>query len=63
MMSLSDAKLDQALQAYTAEEDSISQRRREVQAVVDRLNAEIARRYREGAASVDDLLAAERDRP
>jgi len=63
VMSLSDAKLDQALQAYTAEEDSISQRRREVQAVVDRLNAEIARRYREGAASVDDLLAAERDRP
>nr|WP_218888653.1 aerial mycelium formation protein [Saccharopolyspora hordei] len=60
--SLSEAKLEQALQAYTAEEDSVSQRRREVQAVVDRLNAEIARRYREGAASVDDRLAEERDR-
>ena len=62
VMSLSSAKLDQALRAYTAEEDSVSQRRREVQEVVDRLNAEIARRYREGAASVDDLLAEERDR-
>jgi hypothetical protein len=62
VMSLSDTKLDQALGAYTAEEDSVSRRRREVQGVVDRLNAEIARRYREGAASVDDLLAEERDR-
>lgn len=62
VMSLSAEKLDTALGAYTAEEDSVSQRRREVQAVVDLLNAEIARRYREGAASVDDLLAAERDK-
>lgn len=62
VMSLSSAKLDVALRAYTEEEDSVSGRRRQVQAVVDRLNAEIARRYREGAASVDDLLAAERDR-
>jgi hypothetical protein len=62
VMSLSDTKLDDALGAYTAEEDSVSERRRQVQAVVDRFNAEIARRYREGAASVDDLLAAERDR-
>ncbi len=60
--SLSAEKLDLALSAYTAEEDSVSQRRREVQSVVDLLNAEIARRYREGAASVDELLAAERDR-
>ncbi|MGP4016814.1 RsiG family protein [Saccharopolyspora sp. 5N708] len=62
VMSLSETKLDRALLAYTGEEDSVSQRRREVQDVVDRLNAEIARRYREGAASVDDLLAEERDR-
>ena len=60
--SLSSEKLEVALGAYTAEEDSVSQRRRQVQAVVDLLNAEIARRYREGAASVDDLLAAERDK-
>ncbi len=60
--SLSGDKLDVALRAYTDEEDSVSQRRRQVQVVVDELNAEIARRYREGAASVDDLLAAERDK-
>ncbi|SHE52965.1 hypothetical protein SAMN05444320_101335 [Streptoalloteichus hindustanus] len=58
--ALSDGKLEDALRAYTAEEESVSQRRREVQVVVDRLNAEIARRYREGQASVDELLAAER---
>lgn len=61
VMSLSAEELDDALRAYTSEEDSVSQRRREVQAVVDQLNAEIARRYREGAASVDELLAAERE--
>jgi hypothetical protein len=60
--SLSPEKLDAALRAYTTEENSVSGRRKQVQAVVDRLNAEIARRYREGAASVDELLAAERDR-
>lgn len=59
--ALSDEQLDIALNAYIDEEDSVSQRRREVQTVVDQLNSEIARRYRDGAASVDDLLAAERD--
>jgi hypothetical protein len=58
--SLSDEKLDQALRTFTAEEASVSQRRREVQAVVDRLNAEIASRYQQGTASVDELLAAAR---
>lgn len=61
VMSLADTKLDTALEAYRAEEHSVSERRREVQGVMDRLNAEIAARYRAGAASVDDLLAAERD--
>jgi hypothetical protein len=60
--SLSAAKLVDALDAYTCEEESVSKCRREVQIVMDRLNAEIARRYREGRASVDDLLAAERTR-
>ena len=58
--SLPDQKLDQVLATYVAEEDSVSRLRRQVQQVVDRLNDEIARRYREGAASVDDLLARER---
>jgi hypothetical protein len=60
--SLSDELLDHALRTYLAEEASVSARRREVQRVMDRLNEEIAARYRQGKASVDDLLAAQRDR-
>ncbi|OLF07907.1 RsiG family protein [Actinophytocola xanthii] len=58
--SLSDERLELALNTYIEEESSVSQRRREVQVVVDLLNAEIAGRYRAGSASVDRLLAAER---
>jgi anti-sigma-K factor RsiG len=58
--SLPDERLDLALRTYAAEESSVSQRRREVQAVVDTLNDEIGARYRAGSASVDTLLAAER---
>lgn len=61
--TLADDRLDLALRTYTAEEASVSARRREVQAVMDTLNDEIANRYRMGSASVDDLLAAERARP
>jgi hypothetical protein len=50
-------ELDAALTAYLAEETSVSQRRREVQHVMDTLNAEIGARYARGDASVDDLLA------
>jgi hypothetical protein len=57
--SLSDDKLEAALAAYRREEVTISERRREVQAVVDALNSEIAARYRAGTASADDLLARE----
>lgn len=55
--SRSDAELIEAAAGYAEEEASVSSRRREVQGVVDLLNEEIARRYREGRASVDDLLA------
>lgn len=58
--TLSDADLDDTLAAYSREEEAVSRVRRELQGVVDRLNAEIARRYREGSASVDELLATER---
>jgi len=61
--SLPDERLDLALRTYVAEEASVSQRRREVQQVVDALNDEIAGRYRAGSASVDQLLAAERGDP
>ncbi|NIH77823.1 RsiG family protein [Amycolatopsis viridis] len=58
--ALSDAKLAGTLEDYRGEEASVSLRRREVQDVVDQLNAEIAARYARGSANVDDLLAAER---
>jgi RsiG-like len=57
--ALTGEKLAEALAAYLREEQSVSMRRRQVQAVVDALNAEIAARYRAGTASVDDLLARE----
>lgn len=61
--SLSAERLDTALRAYSAQEASVSQRRRAVQHVMDTFNAEIAARYASGAASVDDLLAEQRQRP
>lgn len=58
--SLTSEQLDGALAAYCTGESSVSQRRREVQHVVDTLNAEIGSRYARGTASVDELLAAQR---
>ena len=58
--SLSGEQLNTALQAYSEQEKSVSQRRREVQRVMDTFNAEIGARYASGAASVDDLLAEQR---
>jgi hypothetical protein len=52
----SDEQLDRALRTYLDAERDVSARRREVQAVVDTLNAEIGRRYSQGSASVDALL-------
>ncbi|HVV13947.1 aerial mycelium formation protein [Amycolatopsis sp.] len=60
--ALSDDKLVETVHDYAEEESSVSARRREVQAVVDLFNSEIAARYAKGTASVDDLLAAERAR-
>lgn len=60
--SLSDDRLDETLESYREQERSVSKRRREVQAVVDSFNAEIARRYAQGSASVDELLDSERRR-
>jgi hypothetical protein len=58
--SLSDQKLTNALETYGGEEASVSARRRQVQVVMDKLNEEIAERYRGGRASVDELLAEQR---
>lgn len=61
--ALSDDKLDFALRTFVGEEASVSQRRRQVQVVMDLLNAEIAGRYQSGSANVDELLATERGHP
>lgn len=58
--SLTDRKLIDALDTYRGEEASVSSRRRQVQVVMDKLNDEIAQRYRGGRASVDELLAEQR---
>ncbi|MGH3999819.1 MAG: aerial mycelium formation protein, partial [Pseudonocardiaceae bacterium] len=58
--SLSTEQLNCALRAYSTEEASVSQLRREVQHVMDAFNAEIGARYASGSASVDDLLAEQR---
>ncbi|MBV9012753.1 MAG: aerial mycelium formation protein [Pseudonocardiales bacterium] len=58
--ALSGEQLEGALQAYGTEEQSVSARHREVQRVLDTFNAEIGSRYASGAASVDQLLAEQR---
>jgi hypothetical protein len=53
---LSDDELTAGIAALVETEHEVSEVRRDVQHVVDFFQAEIARRYREGLASVDDLL-------
>ncbi|MGH3620181.1 MAG: aerial mycelium formation protein [Sciscionella sp.] len=60
---LAGERLEEALRTYVSEEASVSERRREVQAVMDRLNSEIGNRYSQGSASVDELLDSERGQP
>lgn len=52
-----DDELRDALERLAAHEHEVSQVRREVQNVMDLLSAELAGRYRDGTASVDELLA------
>lgn len=59
--ALTDEKLSEVLGSYREQESSVSMRRREVQLVVDTINSEIAGRYAHGTASVDELLAKQRE--
>jgi hypothetical protein len=59
LRALADDELEQLLVRLRAKESEISAVRRRVQAVFDAASAEIARRYRDGEASVSDLLAPE----
>jgi hypothetical protein len=52
-----DDELRESLGRLEGFEAGISEDRRAVQAVMDALTAEVAARYKSGAASVDDLLA------
>jgi hypothetical protein len=55
----SDDQLTAALETLAGEEEKLSGKRREVQAVMDACSAEITRRYREGEADVSALLPAD----
>jgi hypothetical protein len=57
--SLDDTGLAHALQHLADVEASVSESRHRVQSVMDQLTKEVARRYREGEANVEDVLAAE----
>ena len=61
--TLDDRALEAAVGAFQSEEESVSDRRHQVQLVMDTCNGEIGRRYREGDASIDGLLDAERKHP
>jgi anti-sigma-K factor RsiG len=55
----SDVTLRSAATALAGYEREVSDLRRKVQSVVDECAAELARRYREGEAAVDDLLVGD----
>jgi Asp-tRNA(Asn)/Glu-tRNA(Gln) amidotransferase B subunit len=54
-----DASLRRVLQTLEAEEQKVSDARRQVQQVMDALTGEVTRRYREGDADPSDLLPSE----
>ncbi|MDQ1037148.1 hypothetical protein QFZ75_003564 [Streptomyces sp. V3I8] len=51
-----DAELNAGMARLVGYEQQVSRRRQELQRTADDCSAEIARRYREGEAQVDDLL-------
>lgn len=53
-----DAELAASLADLASDEREVSELRHQVQVVADALADEVARRYRDGLASVDDLLAS-----
>jgi hypothetical protein len=54
-----DVELRDALARLAEHESEVSAVRREVQQVMDALTAEVGARYRDGSASIDQLLATE----
>lgn len=58
--ALDDRQLREALTELQAHERTVSDSRSQVHRKIDRMSAELTKRYREGTAQVDDLLAAAR---
>ncbi len=56
----SDRELRECLDSLIEHERTVSDARAQIHRQLDRLSAELTRRYREGTAQVDDLLAAAR---
>ena len=52
-----DQELHAAMGRLVRHEQEVSRGRRQLQATVDGCSAEIARRYREGEAHIDDVLS------
>lgn len=59
--TLTDGEIAQAYQEISDHEQAVSDLRHRVQVAMDTLTAEVARRYRDGRASVDELLKADGD--
>ncbi len=59
--TLSDAETHAAFDEISRHEREVSDLRRRVQQAMDTLTTEVARRYRDGTASVDELLKTDRD--
>ena len=59
--TLTDGEITQAYQEISDHEQAVSDLRHRVQVAMDTLTAEVARRYRDGMASVDELLKADGD--
>jgi hypothetical protein len=59
LATCSDQALRDAAALLSAFEREVSELRRRVQIVVDECAADLARRYREGEAAIDDLLVAD----
>lgn len=55
---ISDDDLSTLIGKLSAFEQTISQERRDLHGVIDALQAEVVRRYRDGEASVDELLSS-----
>lgn len=54
-----DASLQRAIDSLEQEERTVSEKRRQVQTVMDACTAEVTRRYRDGDADVSDLLPSD----